>query len=153
MDTPTAAHRKTYAAVTLLLGAGGSTVLGFVPMAGPFWVLLLFPGIAAVLAAIIMQVVHLHRELIRAENRDRSDVQERIEVRRQVRDALRPIPELIAQLPTLSYADRALRLQGIAQATTTALYMLTSPHADGVRANVFALESSPDQPTRADGLT
>lgn len=144
---PSTARRNAVAAVTLLLAAAGPTALGFVPSAGPFWALLLFPGIAAIITAVILQVAHVHREASRAAERDRSEAEERIEVRQQFRDALRPISELIAQLPALSYADRALRLQGIAQAATTGLYMLLSPHAKGVRANVFSLHDGPDRMT------
>jgi len=127
--------------VTLLLAAAGPTLIGFTGAVGPFWGLMLFGGIALILVAIAIQAVQVFRD----GRRIKSVAAEREDMRRQVRDALKPIPELIAQLPALGYGDRAHRLQGIAQASATALYMLVSPHAEGVRANLFALEEGPDR--------
>ena len=80
---------------------------------------------------------------VREARSTRSLEEERSQLRKQLRDALRPVPELIAQLPALSYDARAERLQGIAQASATALYLLVSPHVEDVRANVYSLESEP----------
>lgn len=140
-DSPTPGRRAGTSAVTLLLAAAGPTLIGFTGAVGPFWALMLFGGIALILGAIAVQAVQVFRD----SRRIKSVAAEREDMRRQVRDALKPIPELIAQLPALGYGDRAHRLQGIAQACATALYMLVSPHAEGVRANLFALEEGPDR--------
>lgn len=84
-------------------------------------------------------------QVFRESRRTKSLETEREEMRRQIRDAFKPIPELIAQLPALGYGERAHQFQGIAQACATALYRLVSPHTEGVRANVFALEENPDR--------
>lgn len=141
MSSPTPRGRAGVALVTLVLAAAGPTLIGFTGAVGPWWALMLFGGIALILAAIAIQVAQVYRDSARS----KSIESERQNLRRQIRDALKPIPELIAQLPALGYAERALRLQGIAQACATGLYMLVSPHAAGVRANVFALEEGPDR--------
>lgn len=140
-DSPTPGRRAGAAALSLLLAAAGPTLIGFTGMVGPFWALMLFGGIALILGAIAIQVVQVFRD----SRRIKSIAAEREDMRREIRDALKPIPELIAQLPALGYGDRAHRLQGIAQACATALYMLVSPHAERVRANVFVLEEDPDR--------
>jgi GAF domain-containing protein len=140
-DPTTPGRRALISALTLVLAAAGPTLIGFTTAVGPFWALMLFGGIALILAAIAIQAV----QVLRDSRRIKSVAGEREDMRRQMRDALKPIPELIAQLPALSYGERAHRLQGIAQACATALYMLVSPHADQVRANVFALEEDPDR--------
>jgi hypothetical protein len=136
-----AVRRTSYAATTLVLATGGPTALGFVGAVGPFWALLLFPGIAAIVAAISMQIAQLYSE----NKRLRSEEEERTDARQRFRDAFKPIAELIAQLPAHTYAERSLLMKGIAQATTTALYMLISPQTKDVRANVFGLEANPDR--------
>ncbi|HEY0259381.1 MAG TPA: GAF domain-containing protein [Lacisediminihabitans sp.] len=98
---------------------------------------------AMVLAAVTIQIVQAYRDDHLA--KDLED--ERSQLNRRIRDAVKPIPELIAQLPALSYPDRALRVQGIAQACATALYMLIAPHAENIRTAVFALEENPDRMT------
>lgn len=140
-DSPTPRRRAATSAVTLLLAAAGPTLMSFTAAVGPFWALMLFGGIALILGAIAIQVVQVFRD----SQRIKSVTAERENMCRQVRDALKPIPELIAQLPALGYGDRTQRLQGIAQACATALYILVSPHAEGVRANVFALKEGPDR--------
>lgn len=139
--SPTPSGRAGIAAITLVLAAAGPTLIGFTSAVGPFWALMLFGGVALILAAIAIQAVQVFRD----NGRIKSVETEREDMRRQVRDALKPIPELIAQLPALSYGERTHRLQGIAQACATALFMLVSPHAEGVRANVFVLEEDPDR--------
>ena len=145
--TPSPRRRNAYAATTLLLAAGGPSALGFVPGAGPWGWLLFVAGVVAIIIAVAMEVTRLHRENRRLATRDGSQARERDERHSRVRDALVPIAELTAQLPALTVGDRRIRLQGIAQAATTALYMLISSHAHGVRANVFDLESNPDRMT------
>lgn len=141
VDSPTPGRRAGASALTLLLAAAGPTLIGFTGTVGPFWALMLFGGIALIIGAIVIQALQVFRDsrLIKSVTAEQEDM------RRQIRDALKPIPELIAQLPALGYGDRAHRLQGIAQACATAMFMLVSPHADGVRANVFALEDDPDR--------
>ncbi|MEF2977616.1 GAF domain-containing protein [Subtercola sp. YIM 133946] len=126
------------AAGPLVAAAIGAPLISLALGRGPFWWLLV-PGALLVLVSIASQV----NRTVRDSRRTRSLEDERSELRRKLRDALRPIPELIAQMPPLSYAARAERLQGIAQASATALYMLVSPHTDDVRANVYTLESEP----------
>lgn len=140
-NSPTPGRRAGTSVVTLLLAAAGPTLIGFTGAVGAFWALMLFGGIALILAAIAIQAVQVFRDTRRV----KSLAAEREDMRCEIRDALKPIPELIAQLPALGYGDRAHRLQGIAQACATALFMLVSPHAEGVRANVFALEDGPDR--------
>jgi len=139
--SPTPGHRAGISALTLVLAAAGPTMIGFTGAVGVFWALMLFGGIALILSAIAIQAVQVFRDSRRIKTLDA----EREDMRRQVRDALKPIPELIAQLPVLGYRERAHRLQGIAQACATALYMLVAPHAEGVRANVFTLKENPDR--------
>ena len=140
-DSPTPGRRAGTSVLTLLLAAAGPTLIGFTGAVGAFWAFMLFGGIALILGAIAIETVQVFRD----SRRGKSLAAEREDMRREIRDALKPIPELIAQLPALGYGDRAHRLQGIAQACATALFMLVSPHADGVRANVFALEDGPDR--------
>lgn len=136
-------RRTAYAATTLVLATGGPTILSFVSAVGPFWALLLFPGIAAILAAVIMQVVQLHRDNKRLTSED----EQRTDARQRFRDAFKPLAEYTAQLPAHTYAERSLLLQSVAQAATIALYMLISPQVKDVRANVFVLEGAPDRMT------
>lgn len=140
-NSSTPGRRAGTSVVTLLLAAAGPTLIGFTGAVGGFWALMLFGGIALILGAIAIQAVQVFRD----SGRIKSVGAEREDMRRQIRDAMKPIPELIAQLPALGYGDRAQRLQGIAQACATALYMLVSPHAEGIRANVFVLEENPDR--------
>lgn len=137
----TTGGRTAYAATTLVLAAGGPTALGFVGVSGPFWWLLLGGGIAAIVAAITMQTVQIYREY----KRGISEEEERTEARQRFRDAFKPLAELTAQLPTHTYAERALLLKNVGQAATIALYMLISPQVKDVRANVFVLEGDPDR--------
>lgn len=139
--SPSPKRRVIASSTALLLAAAGPTLIGFTGAVGPFWALMLFGGIALILIAITIQVIQIHNESTHRKTID----EERISLRREIRDALLPIPELIAQLPALSLNDRTLRLQGIAQACATALYMLVSPHSPEVRANVFTLEENPDR--------
>ena len=140
-ESPTPGRRAGTSVLTLLLAAAGPTLIGFTGAVGALWALMLFGGIALILGAIAIQTLQVFRD----GRRIKSVAAEREDMRREIRDALKPIPELIAQLPALGYGDRAQRLQGIAQACATALFMLVFPHADGVRANVFALEDEPDR--------
>lgn len=126
-----------FAAVPLVAAAVGAPLISISLGTGQWWLFAL--GALLVLVSIGFQVY----KTVRDSRRRRSLEDERSELRRTLRDALRPIPELIAQLPALSYAARSERLQGIAQASATALYMLVAPHTEAVRANVFVLESEP----------
>ncbi|WP_082488212.1 GAF domain-containing protein [Microbacterium sp. Leaf159] len=136
-------RRTAYAATTLVLATGGPTMLGFVSAVGPFWALLLLPGIAAILAAAIMQIVQLHRD----NKRLSSEEEQRTDARQRFRDAFKPLAEYTAKLPSHTYAERSLLLQNVAQAATISLYMLISPHIKDVRANVFVLDDNPDRMT------
>lgn len=75
----------------------------------------------------------------------RSLENDRAQFRLEVRDAMRPIARQIAQLPALGFEERAQRLHAIAQTCATALFMLISPHAKNMRANVFVLREGPDR--------
>jgi hypothetical protein len=141
ITTPTPRRRATVAAVTFIMAAAGPTLIGFTGAVGPFWAVMLFGGIALLLGAIAVQIAQVYKESKRTKTLD----EERATLRREIRDALKPIPELIAQLPALGYGDRALRLQGIAQACAAALYMLVSPTATEVRAVVYTLAENPDR--------
>lgn len=138
-----AGRRALVSATTLVAAASGPILVGAAPSAGPSAPAVLAVGLAAIAGAIALQVVQVYRDQRRIRTLD----DERILLRRDLRDALKPIPELVSQLPSLGYGDRALRLQGIAQACATGLYMLISPRAPEMRANVFALEAAPDRMT------
>ncbi len=136
-----AGRRAAVAATTLVAAAGGPILVGTAPSAGDAAPAVLAVGIAGILGAIALQVVQIYRDHQRIRTLD----DERAMLRRDLRDALKPIPELVSQLPSLGYRDRALRLQGIAQACATGLYMLLAPRVPEMRANVFVLEDSPDR--------
>lgn len=140
-SSPTPRRRAATSIVALALAAAGPTLIGFTSAVGPFWALMLFPGIGLLLAAVTIQSVQLYRDA----GRIQSMTAAREATQELVHDALKPIPELIAQLPPLTYNDRAQRIQGIAQACATALFMLISPHTPEVRANVFVLREGPDR--------
>lgn len=138
---PTPLERAVASLTTLLLAAAGPVLIGFTGTVGAWWALTLFGGIALILAAITFQVVQGYRENKRAQ----IAADEGEELRKGVRNAIKPILELIAQLPSFDFGQRRLRLQGIAQACATAIYILVSPHAPDARANVFTLQASPDR--------
>lgn len=135
-----AAGAVTFAVVPLVAAATGAPLIGYATRGGPYWWTFFFGGAALVLLSIVLQAL----KTVHESRRTRSLVDERSQARKKLRDALRPVPELIAQLPALSFEARAERLQGIAQASATALYMLISPQVEEVRANVYGLDSYPE---------
>ena len=133
-----AARRAVLAGITLICAVGGPLLIGARDDLGTWAVPV---GIALIAAAIALQVVQIYRDRRTVAGLD----DERATLRRELRDGLKPIAELLAQLPALDYEARAVKVQVIAQAAVGALFALLSPHVREVRATVYSLSSDPDR--------
>jgi hypothetical protein len=128
--------RAVTAGIALLMAAAGPLVVGFALSRGPVVFAVLLFGIALTLAAATIQIVNTIQDL----RRRKSAQTVREELRMQLSEALGPIPSLVSQLAQVEPVNRALGVQGAAQAVGTAIYMLVANRVPDVRANVLLIE-------------